>query len=155
MAPAKPSRAASFGRSVLKLTNRYRVAQGLAKLQLNRRLRRAAQNHSRAMASQDFYSHTGPDGSTAGSRANGSGYAWRTVGENIAAGYTKPKQVVRGWMDSPGHRANILNPAFSEMGVGYMRRVPDPGSVTYGTYWTQLFASPLTSSSDAGVTGLG
>lgn len=133
-------------RSVLKLTNRFRVANGLEKLRANRRLQAAALGHSRAMAEQDFYSHTGVDGSTPGERAERSGYVWQAVGENIAAGFTTAKDVVKGWIDSPGHRANILNPAYRELGVGYVRRMPDPGSVTYGTYWTQLFGSPLNSS---------
>jgi hypothetical protein len=79
-APAKRSGASSFIRSVLKLTNRFRVANGLGKLRANRRLQAAALGHSRAMAEQDFYSHTGVDGSTPGERAEGSGYVWQAVG---------------------------------------------------------------------------
>lgn len=135
------SRARSFTRAVLNLTNRFRVANGVGRLRANGRLQAAALGHSRAMANQDFFSHDGVDGSTPAQRAERSGFVGWRVGENIAAGYTTPKDVVQGWIDSPGHRANMLYPAYTVLGVGYVRRVPDPGRLNYGTYWTQLFGS--------------
>jgi uncharacterized protein YkwD len=82
-------------------------------------------------------SHTGSDGSDPGQRITRAGYIWRTYGENVAAGYTTPESVVAGWMQSDGHRANILNPAFRDIGVGYAYGA----SSTYKHYWTQVFAA--------------
>jgi uncharacterized protein YkwD len=85
------------------------------------------------MARNDFFSHTGSDGSSPGQRISRAGYRWWTYGENIAAGYPSPEHVVDAWMNSAGHRANILNPDFRDIGVGYIYK-PD---TTYGHYWTQ------------------
>jgi uncharacterized protein YkwD len=98
----------------------------------------AALNHSTDMASNNFFSHTGSDGSSAGDRATRAGYAWSAWGENIAAGYTSVSTVMQGWIDSPGHCANLMAPTFTELGAaGYTN--PDS---TYGTYWTQAFGRP-------------
>lgn len=63
------------------------------------------------------------------------------MGENIAAGYSTPEAVVEGWKNSSGHRANLLNPNFTELGVGYYYLANDTGSVNYNRYWTQVFGS--------------
>ncbi|UBF24763.1 CAP domain-containing protein [Kovacikia minuta CCNUW1] len=63
------------------------------------------------------------------------------TGENIAAGYSTPEQVVQGWINSPGHRANLLNPSYTELGIGYYYLANDTGSVNYKSYWTQDFGS--------------
>jgi uncharacterized protein YkwD len=77
-------------------------------------------------------SHTGSDGSSPGDRITRAGYTWSAYGENVAYGYATPEQVMNGWMNSPGHRANILNCSFKEIGVG----LAQPGS-----YWTQDFGT--------------
>ena len=64
------------------------------------------------------------------------------VGENIAAGYASPEAVMSGWMNSSGHRANILNCNFTEIGVGYAYAANDPGTIQYRHYWTQVLAKP-------------
>ncbi len=132
-----------FIEQVVELTNIERAKAGLQPLELNNQLLNAAQDHSNDMAQDDFFSHTGADGSSIGDRVRASGYQYSTTGENIAAGQTTPAQVVEGWMNSPGHRANILNPNYTEIGVGYEYLQNDTGSVNYNHYWTQVFGTPL------------
>jgi len=96
----------------------------------------AALAHSRDMATRRHMAHEGSDGSQVGTRATRAGYDWRLVGENIAAGQTSAREAVDGWIESPGHCANLMNPSFVEMGAGYaISRVRMPGFV----YWTQVF----------------
>ncbi|MEM7554985.1 MAG: CAP domain-containing protein, partial [Cyanobacteria bacterium P01_A01_bin.84] len=118
-----------FTEEVLKLTNDFRVKNGRSRLTMNSDLSEAAQDHSEDMAKLDFFSHTGKDGSKAGDRITDAGYEWNTYGENIAAGQRTPDQVVQGWINSPGHRANMLNPNFKELGVGYFFLKNDTGNV--------------------------
>jgi uncharacterized protein YkwD len=96
----------------------------------------AALAHSRDMATRRHMAHEGSDGSQVGTRATRTGYDWRLVGENIAAGQTSAREAVDGWIESPGHCANLMNPSFVEMGAGYaISRMRMPGFV----YWTQVF----------------
>ncbi|MFF9898082.1 CAP domain-containing protein [Streptomyces longispororuber] len=131
--PFTPRGLDRFAAEVLALTNGHRAAAGLRPLAADPRLTAAAQAHSDDMVARAFYSHTAPDGSEPWHRAAAAGSAHRAVGENIACGQRSPAEVVRGWMDSPGHRANILKPAFTHLGVGFA------GGGRAGTYWTQLF----------------
>lgn len=85
------------------------------------------------MSQRNFFDHVNPDGDGPGERIEASTYEWSTWGENIAAGYRTPEAVVEGWMSSDGHCSNIMNPAFTEIGVGYE---PD------GFNWTQVFGAP-------------
>jgi uncharacterized protein YkwD len=85
------------------------------------------------MVARAFYSHTSPDGREPWHRAEAAGSTRRSIGENIACGQRSAAEVVRGWMNSPGHRANILKPGFTHIGVGFA------GGGAAGTYWTQLF----------------
>jgi uncharacterized protein YkwD len=133
----------SFSDRVLALTNFYRSQSGLQPLQLNAKLTAAAQAHSQDMALNDFFSHTGSDGSTSSSRIQSTGYLYSAVGENIAEGYATPEEVVQAWMNSPGHRANILNPSLREMGVGFYFLESDPGAVQYHYYWTEDFGTQM------------
>ncbi|MGW3565961.1 CAP domain-containing protein [Streptomyces sp. NPDC000941] len=135
---AQPFTAAGLARTaeeVRALTNAERAAAGLPPLAPDPDLTVAAQRHSEDMVARDFYSHTAPEGSQPWDRAAAAGCRHRGIGENIACGQRTPSEVVRGWMDSPGHRANILKPEFSHIGIGYAT-----GSRA-GTYWTQLFGS--------------
>ncbi len=132
---------------VVELTNAERAKAGLQPLELDLQLVDAAQDHSGDMAQDDFFSHTGADGSSVGSRVTDTGYQYSTVGENIAAGQTTAAEVVEGWMNSPGHRANILNANFTEIGIGYEYLANDTGSVNYNHYWTQVFGTPLNGNS--------
>lgn len=132
---------AQFAQEVLTLTNRFRATQGLAALTLNKELVVAADRHSADMLSQDYFDHTGRNGSKPWDRAGAVGYTASTIGENIAAGYGTAASVVQGWINSPGHRANLLNFRYTEMGLGYSSSAQDTGTVNYGNYWTQMFGS--------------
>ncbi len=94
------------------------------------------------MAINDFFDHTGSDGSSPGDRIHEAGYQYSRAAENVAAGYTTPEAVVDGWMQSSGHRDNILNCALQDIGVGYYYLENDTGNVNYKHYWTQVFATP-------------
>ncbi|WP_319941406.1 CAP domain-containing protein [Halomonas jincaotanensis] len=103
-------------------------------------LEAAAETHSRDMAENDYFSHTGPDGVGIQQRVGNRGYVWRTVGENIAAGQASIAAVIEGWLESPGHCRNIMNDAFTEMGMA--KAEPDDSGSTYSFYWTQVLAQP-------------
>ncbi|WP_407291565.1 CAP domain-containing protein [Stutzerimonas zhaodongensis] len=104
----------------------------------NAKLGGAALAHSRDMAEQNYFSHHAPDGSQVSDRANRAGYSWQRIGENIAAGQGSEEQVMAGWLASPGHCSNIMNPDFTEMGAAYAM---DKSSAA-GSYWTQVFGKP-------------
>lgn len=95
------------------------------------------------MAARDFFSHTGADGSTVGRRLTQTGYIWGLVAENIAAGQTGPMEAIRTWMDSPGHRHNILMKGVIHVGLAHVRRDPDPGEVSFKDYWVMVLAAPI------------
>ncbi|GGR41996.1 hypothetical protein GCM10010251_68640 [Streptomyces aurantiogriseus] len=114
------------------LVNSERSKAGCSPVTLNATLSKAAQGHSADMASHQNMSHTGSDGSNPGERITRAGYSWSTYGENVAYGYATPEKVMAGWMSSPGHKRNILNCGFKEIGVG----LAQPGN-----YWTQDFAT--------------
>ena len=98
-----------FINRVIELTNIERQKVGLAPLSYNSLLTNAAQNHSQNMALQDFFAHVGQDGSHSWERVTAMGYEYANVGENIYRGVATPEQVVSGWMNSTGHRDNILS----------------------------------------------
>ncbi len=131
----------AFITAVVDLTNAFRAQFGLAPLVLNEKLTEAAQDHAEDMGENDFFDHTAPDGSKPWDRVDETGYTWTTVGENIAAGYQTPESVVQGWIDSPGHRDNMLRESYTEIGIGYHVEENDTGSVNYGTYWAQVFGN--------------
>uniref|UniRef100_UPI000A934009 CAP domain-containing protein n=1 Tax=Streptomyces niveiscabiei TaxID=164115 RepID=UPI000A934009 len=120
---------------VLELTNRERVRAGLGPLAPDGPLARAARAYCVDMAARAFYSHTSPEGTQPWDRAKAAGSAKRSIGENIACGQRSAAEVVEGWMNSPGHRANILKADFTHLGVGFA------GGGPAGTYWTQLFGA--------------
>jgi len=119
---------------VTALVNQERAEAGCDPVRTDERLRTAARGHSRDMATNDYFSHTAPNGSTFVDRVAAAGYPREQAGgENIAMGYRTPAAVMAGWMDSDGHRANILNCDFEAIGVGLARD-------SNGTaYWTQVF----------------
>lgn len=118
---------------VVSLTNARRRAHGCNNLRRNAALDLAAQRHTRRMANANTLSHQLPGESSLGVRVRRAGYNWTLVGENVANGYATPAAVVQGWMNSRGHRRNILNCRFKHIGVGYA--VSDRGT----PYWTQVF----------------
>ncbi|MBN2470976.1 MAG: hypothetical protein JXN59_09645 [Anaerolineae bacterium] len=127
---------------VLTLVNQARAAAGAGPLSMNGALVAAAQRHSSDMAANNFLGHTGSDGSTAAQRISQAGYNWERVGENAAQTWgVDAGQVVSLWMGSAGHRANLLNPAFIDMGLAYA--TASNGAVYYTqTLGTQPGAVP-------------
>jgi len=126
---------ADIQQEVLNLVNAEREQVGADRLVLNSQLNQAAQRHALDLVRQGRLSHTGSDGSTMQTRIEATDYRWSSIGENVAMGQSSPEAVMRSWMGSRGHRQNILNPSFSDLGVGY---VEDRGA----NYWVQVFASP-------------
>ncbi len=119
---------------VLRLVNVQRAAQGLTTLQYSDQLEQPAMEHACEMITNNFFSHENPvTGSTPGDRVAASGFAATAYGENIAAGQATAQEVMDSWMNSTGHRANILGDRFTHLGVG----VRAGGS--YGIQWVQLF----------------
>jgi uncharacterized protein YkwD len=110
-----------------------------AALVWNDKLTAAADAHSEDMAAKDYFSHTSADGRTLADRIDATGYAWTSVGENIAAGYPTVDSVIDGWIASPGHCANLMNAGFAEVGVAC---VPGAAGDAYSTYWTMDFGRP-------------
>jgi uncharacterized protein YkwD len=103
------------------------------------RLELAAQRHSADMASKNFFSHTGSDGSSPFDRMLDAGYNFRAAGENIAAGYPDVARTLDQWLKSEGHCKNIMNAKFVHLGVGFA----DNSASTYKYYWTQTLGAPL------------
>jgi uncharacterized protein YkwD len=126
----------TFAGQVIKLTNKERAKSGCKALRSNSLLKSAAQKHSVDMARKDYFSHTGKDGRSPFDRMTDAGYSFSAAAENIAAGQRTPADVVEGWMNSAGHKKNILNCTYTEIGVGYAK------GGSYGTYWTQNFGKP-------------
>jgi uncharacterized protein YkwD len=132
----------SLLQQVVTLTNDFRRQNGLADLTVNNKLNAAAQTHSQNMALQDFFAHEGKDGSEPWDRMTAAGYQWSKAAENIAAGYQTAADVVNGWINSPGHRANMLDASVKEIGVGYYFLANDTGTTNFNSYWTQDFGAP-------------
>lgn len=98
----------------------------------------AALMHSRDMARQNYFRHRANDGSRVADRVERQGYAWRQVGENIAAGQGSAQQAVSAWLSSPPHCANLMNPNHAQMGAAYAVDADSDSTI----YWTQVFATP-------------
>jgi uncharacterized protein YkwD len=120
---------------VLQLVNAERSQAGCGPVQMEPRLSAAALAHSQDMADRDYFEHNNPDGNSPAERVRAAGYTWSSTGENIAYGYDTPQQVMNGWMSSEGHRENILNCGWVDMGLG----IVDNG--TEAPYWTQEFGT--------------
>jgi uncharacterized YkwD family protein len=120
----------AYEAEVVRLVNAVRKQNGLAALTISADLGRIARLKSQDMHDKGYFSHTSPTYGTPFAMLKSFGIAYRTAGENIAMGYATPQAVVDAWMNSAGHRANILNAAYTQLGVGY---------VSDGNYWTQEF----------------
>lgn len=141
--PPPPNPNVDFITGVVNLTNSFRAQNNLPPLIMNAQLNASAQGHTTDMALNDYFDHTGLNGSDIGDRIGATGYRYSYIGENIAAGYSTPEAVVNGWINSPGHRANMLNPNYKDIGVGYYFLANDTGNFNYNYYWTQNFGSPF------------
>ncbi len=135
-APATSVNASTFEKQVVDLVNKERTSRGLVPLTQNDAIGKAARAKSTDMRDKGYFSHTSPTYGSPFEMLTKFGVKYRAAGENIAKGQKTPSEVVAGWMNSPGHRANILNPSFSQIGVGY---ASDKNGVPY---WTQLFTTP-------------
>ena len=139
----KPKRFKRFIRKILKITNRQRRKRGFKPLRMNNKLQEIAQSHSRDMAVNDIFSHTGLDGSSIGDRLRRINYDFWYAAENIAVGSATPRRAMNQWLNSPGHRSNILNPRIKDIGIGYYYMPNDEGTQRWGHYWTQTFGQPM------------
>ena len=122
----------AFEAEVIRLVNEQRTKNGLKPLKANWELSRIARYKSQDMADNNYFSHTSPTYGSPFQMMKQFGITYRSAGENIAQGYSTPQAVVNAWMNSPGHRANILNASYTQIGVGY---------VSQGNHWTQMFIS--------------
>jgi uncharacterized protein YkwD len=132
LSAAEPS---SIENEVALLVNQERAEAGLYPLNPDNSLFIAAQDHSADMAQQNYFSHNSLDGRLFSQRISNAGYTWNACGENIAAGYSTAQSVVNAWMNSSGHRANILSSLYCDLGVGYAFNT----NSDYKYYWTQDF----------------
>lgn len=130
--PTLDSSVTAYEAEVVRLVNEIRVKNGLKELQQDWQLSRVARYKSQDMKDKKYFSHTSPTYGSPFQMMKSFGITYKTAGENIARGYSTPEAVVNGWMNSSGHRANILNSSFTHIGVGY---------VSGGSYWTQMFIS--------------
>jgi len=137
----------SAGRRVLDLVNQTRATprncgnrafDAARPVRWSDSLAAASRAHSEDMAHHSYFSHGGHDGTNPAQRVERAGYRYRTIGENIAGGQLQPEDAMSGWINSPRHCANLMNPAFTEMGVAFS---VDRKS-EMGVYWTQVFGAP-------------
>lgn len=128
--PTQDATVQRYEQEVIRLVNEIRAENGLPALTYSWELSRVARYKSQDMKDNRYFSHTSPVYGSPFQMMRSFGISYRSAGENIARGYATPQAVVNGWMNSSGHRANILNASFTQIGVGY---------VAEGNYWTQMF----------------
>ncbi len=128
--PKTDSTVTSYENEVIRLVNEQRAKKGLKALSADWELSRVARFKSQDMKDNKYFSHTSPVYGSPFDMIKNFGISYRSAGENIAKGQKTPQAVVDAWMNSSGHRANILNPSYTKIGVGY---------VADGNYWTQMF----------------
>lgn len=122
--------------AVLNLVNQERSKQGLKPLKLSEKLTSIANTKAADMRDKNYFSHDSPTYGSPFDMLHAFGISYSYAGENIAAGQKTAEQVMKDWMNSSGHRANILNKNYTELGVGYVT------GGSYGTEWVQLFINP-------------
>jgi len=128
----EPQQPSSTAQQILDLVNAERAKAGVAPLKLNTKLNQVAQEKARDMYENNYFSHNSPTYGSPFDMMKQFGVNYTYAGENIAKGFTSSDRVMQGWMNSPGHKANILNPNFTELGVGLK-----------GTVWVQMFIKPF------------
>lgn len=128
--PGNDTSVTAYEQEVIRLVNEIRQENGLTPLTYDWELARVARYKSQDMKDNRYFSHTSPTYGSPFQMIRDFGISFRSAGENIARGYASPQAVVNGWMNSSGHRANILNAGYTHIGVGY---------VAAGNYWTQMF----------------
>ena len=130
--PTTDSTVTNYEQEVIRLVNEIRTRNGLKALTYDWELSRVARYKSQDMKDNNYFAHNSPVYGTPFQMIKSFGISYKSAGENIAKGYATPQTVVNGWMNSSGHRANILNANYTRIGVGY---------VAGGNYWTQMFIS--------------
>lgn len=128
--PGVNSQVLAYENEVIRLVNEIRVQNGLKELKADWELSRVARYKSQDMKDNNYFSHTSPVYGSPFQMIKNFGISYRSAGENIARGQSTPQAVVNAWMNSSGHRANILNASYTKIGVGYVEN---------GRYWTQMF----------------
>lgn len=128
--PSTDKDVSAYEKEVIRLVNAERAKYGLSPLSENWELSRVARYKSQDMKDKRYFSHTSPTYGSPFQMMKSFGISYRSAGENIAMGQRTPEAVVKAWMNSQGHRANILNASYTEIGVGYVKE---------GNYWTQMF----------------
>lgn len=128
--PNTDSNVLEYENEVIRLVNEIRTQNGLNKLKTDWELSRVARYKSQDMKDNNYFSHTSPVYGSPFEMIKNFGISYKSAGENIAKGQKTPQAVVNGWMNSSGHRANILNKSYTKIGVGH---------VADGNYWTQMF----------------
>ena len=154
-APCEASPTPAFAQEALDRINQFRASKRSCgrrgsfaparALTWNGWLAQAADAHSRDMAQRNYFSHDSRDGRNLKDRVEAAGYAWRALGENIAAGAPTVPVVMAGWQRSDEHCANLMNPEFTEVGLACM---PSPAGAAYKTYWTMDFGRPRRGKAD-------
>lgn len=129
-----PANTSNIESEVLRLVNIERTKEGLSPLKISNELSSVANKKSQDMADNNYFSHTSPTYGSPFDMMKQFGINYTSAGENIAQGYSSAESVMNGWMNSPGHRANILSSNFGTLGVGYVNK----GGTTY---WTQMFTN--------------
>jgi uncharacterized protein YkwD len=127
-----PNTSVSAEGQILSLLNAERARAGLSNLSYNGLLTRAARAHAQDQSAKGYFSHTGKDGSQITDRVKRTGYNYCLIAENLSIGYTTVQGAVQGWMQSPGHRQNILNGKFSQVGIG----------ISEGALYVAVFGDP-------------
>ncbi len=130
MIPEANSKVQNYENEVIRLVNEIRAQNGLSPLKADWQLSRVARFKSQDMKDKKYFSHQSPTYGSPFEMIKNFGISFKAAGENIAYGYKTPQAVVNSWMNSSGHRANILNSTYNKIGVGY---------VESGNYWTQMF----------------
>ena len=128
--PSKDNEVLNYENEVIRLVNEIRVKNGLSELKSDWELSRVARFKSQDMKDNNYFSHTSPVYGSPFQMMKNFGISYKSAGENIARGQKTPQDVVNAWMNSSGHRANILNSSYNTIGVGYVKS---------GNYWTQMF----------------
>lgn len=128
--PSADTTVSSYENEVIRLVNEIRVKNALSVLQSDWQLSRVARYKSQDMKDNNYFSHQSPTYGSPFDMMKSFGISYKRAAENIAKGQNSPQSVVNAWMNSSGHRANILNPSFTKIGVGYVKS---------GNYWTQMF----------------
>lgn len=134
--PLKSKEDVSIENQVLQLVNSERSKQGLQPLTLNWELSRVAKIKSQDMRDRNYFNHQSPTYGSPFNMMKNFGISYKSAGENIAAGQRSSQEVMNSWMNSSGHRANILSSSYTQLGIGYVT------GGSYGTYWTQMFIRP-------------